>query len=108
MAEGGGGVALDEEVAVPGQAVAQQGPQQEQPEPPPQHRPRHAHHPAQRPREVPPPRRRLRVLAHVERPELLQVPEIHAFSSSSSSSSSFSFFPSLSDPNRFLSSLPNS
>lgn len=74
--ECGGGVALHEEVAVPGEGVADDGADQEQPAAD-ERRAEQAEEGDEGAQEVQPPGRRLGVLTHVEGPEFIQAPEIH-------------------------------
>lgn len=71
-----GDVALHEQVAVPGEAVPGEGDQEEEP-PVERGRVDQEGGAQERSREVPPPRGRLRVLGHVEGPELVEAPKIH-------------------------------
>lgn len=76
VAERGRPVALHEEVAVPRHAVPEHGARRQERGAARGRREEGAEERRQRPGEVPAPRRRLRVLAQVEAPEILHAPEL--------------------------------
>ena len=82
MGESDGGVALHEDVAVPGEAVTKERGEEEEPRVEEEEGGEEAEECGEGAEEMPPPGRRLGVLAHIIRPELLQAPEIHVLSSS--------------------------
>lgn len=87
MDEGCGGVALDEEVAIPTEAIAEEGGGEEEGPAAEEEGEEEAEEGGEGAGEVPTPGCELRVLVHVEGPELLQAPAIHALSLSLSARS---------------------
>lgn len=80
MPERGGDVAFDEEVTVPSKAIAKDGDEEDEP---PVEKEGHDQHEraCQRPQKMPASSRGLRMLSHIERPELFQASEFHVFTS---------------------------